>query len=921
MLVIDSSGSINATELAQMKTAMKAFVSAFLPETPTEIAIVEFDTNSAITHAFSTNETSLNNQIDAAVAGGNTNWDDALFDARSLLPNRPSKPDLIVFASDGNPNVRAGHTDVGLGHAGAAVSVTEADAMDWATDESDEAKTDGARILGIGIGSDLDAATMSAITGNVKSPPAPIDENVDLITTGFGTLATDLSTLAAALCGGITVHKVIDTDGNLGTTGDQITSGAPVTNWCYTPTSSGGTVTPANDCTDATGTTDTFQISPSGNYTVSMAETVQPGYALVGASCTGANNNGTFDNVDSVDGINLDTTDIVSCTFYNTELGSIEWEKRNEANLGHPLQGGASFTVGGASGPFACDGILTNPVTVVDNGANDADSDPGQLKLNNVCPGSYTVTETVAPAGFALDDDPTRAVTVASGSLIQVIGTQAVDDDGNTDESDFHNRLGSISWEKRDETGSSPHALQGGATFTLGGASGPFSCNGNVTNPVTVADNGANDADPAAGQIVVNNVCLGTYTVTETAAPAGYLVDDDPTRSVTVSNAELNPVIGTQGTDDDGNTDESDFHNIPAGTIVIVKDTVPNGPQDFSFTENIPGCTVGPLDDDADGTLSNMVTCSNVNAATDPYTVTENPEPTHALTALNCDDANSTENVGTRTATINLEPGETVTCTFTNTTTAQFIVNKDFQPNNAQNVNITLTCSSGTVANDDPSASEADPANFTVTGFGSGTTCSASETPPPVGYTVNDSGCQNVPITPGGTASCTMINQLAGSITIIKDAVPNDPQDFDFACSSLGTFSLDDDADGTLSNTKNFPNVTPGTYTCTESNEPGWQISISCNDPDNGSTVAPPTATIDVDAGENVTCTFTNTFAPGPPAVGGIVGLLDSTDTGSAARSELPAAGFNVFPLLLAMLAALSGVALVAWTARQAARR
>ena len=162
-------------------------------------------------------------------------------------------------------------------------------------------------------------------------------------------------------------------------------------------------------------------------------------------------------------------------------------------------------------------------------------------------------------------------------------------------------------------------------------------------------------------------------------------------------------MIGTQGTDDDGNTDESDFHNIPASARSSSSRTpCRTDPQDFSFTENIPGCTVGPLDDDADGTLlSTMVTCSNVNAATDPYTVTENPEPTHALTALNCDDANSTENTGTRTATINLEPGETVTCTFTNTTTAQFIVNKDFQPNNAQNVTITLTCTSGTVANDD----------------------------------------------------------------------------------------------------------------------------------------------------------------------------------------------------------------------------
>src|SRR4029078_8753419 len=46
-------------------------------------------------------------------------------------------------------------------------------------------------------------------------------------------------------------------------------------------------------------------------------------------------------------------------------------------------------------------------------------------------------------------------------------------------------------------------------------------------------------------------------------APGGYPRDDEVTRPVTVSNSELNAVIGTQGTDQTGNTDESDFHDIP----------------------------------------------------------------------------------------------------------------------------------------------------------------------------------------------------------------------------------------------------------------------------------------------------------------------------------------------------------------------
>src|SRR6185436_3541594 len=59
-----------------------------------------------------------------------------------------------------------------------------------------------------------------------------------------------------------------------------------------------------------------------------------------------------------------------------------------------------------------------------------------------------------------------------------------------------------------------------------------------------------------------------------------------------------------------------------------------------------------------------------------------------------------------------------------------------------------------------------------------------------------------------------------GSITIIKDAVPNAPQDFSFTASPappLANFSLDDDpSDATLLNTKVFNLTTFQTYSVTE---------------------------------------------------------------------------------------------------------
>jgi hypothetical protein len=91
---------------------------------------------------------------------------------------------------------------------------------------------------------------------------------------------------------------------------------------------------------------------------------------------------------------------------------------------------------------------------------------------------------------------------------------------------------------------------------------------------------------------------------------------------------------------------------------------------------------------------------------------------------------------------------------------------------------------------------------------------------------------------------------------VVKDSVPNDPQNFSFTAGgglAPANFHLDDDADGTLSNTQVFNDVEPGSgYSISESVPAGWyQGQAVCDD---GS---PPSA-VDVSAGETVTCTFTN---------------------------------------------------------------
>ena len=121
----------------------------------------------------------------------------------------------------------------------------------------------------------------------------------------------------------------------------------------------------------------------------------------------------------------------------------------------------------------------------------------------NVPLDTYTVTENVPPAGYNADPNPQMAY-VTSSSTITLQFTNTL-------------KPGSIEIKKVDEENN----LLGGATFKI------------EPNPydgaeLLVTDNGAEDADPTEGIILLENVPLGTYTVTENAAPAGYEADPNP---------------------------------------------------------------------------------------------------------------------------------------------------------------------------------------------------------------------------------------------------------------------------------------------------------------------------------------------------------------------------------------------------------
>ncbi len=123
----------------------------------------------------------------------------------------------------------------------------------------------------------------------------------------------------------------------------------------------------------------------------------------------------------------------------------------------------------------------------------------------------------------------------------------------------------------------------------------------------------------------------------------------------------------------------------------------------------------------------------------------------------------------------------------------------------------------------------------------------------------------NVGLGLGETVSCTFTNSPAptGTIVIAKDAIPDDPEVFNFVGlpPPAGDFDLDDDPASAVPNSMTFTGVPAGSHEVVETIAPGWDLTgINCTDPDGGTTVdlGGRQATIDLDDGETVTCTFTN---------------------------------------------------------------
>jgi hypothetical protein len=96
------------------------------------------------------------------------------------------------------------------------------------------------------------------------------------------------------------------------------------------------------------------------------------------------------------------------------------------------------------------------------------------------------------------------------------------------------------------------------------------------------------------------------------------------------------------------------------------------------------------------------------------------------------------------------------------------------------------------------------------------------------------------------------IEEQPGTIIVEKQTDPN---------GALDMFTFTGDAEGTISDGQKIvvSGLQPGTYTSQETVPAGWDLAaIVCDDNNSSGNLSNRTATFRLEAGETVTCTFTN---------------------------------------------------------------
>lgn len=575
-LIADTSGSLGATGIADLKSAMTSFVNSFRG-TNTRMSLFSFSDISPGTIAgnfptllpVTTAPQSLlfAAQYAAWGASGGTNWDRGF----AAAANSPESYDLAILLTDGNPSVIRDDLVPG---ASAFNSLQDIDAGVFS---ANQLKAKGTRIVALGVGQEFTPAS----DNNLRAVSGPVAGSDYYRAVDFAAATDALVTLANEHCSGtIGVQKMIVPAG--GTIADATPAPA---GWQF---AASGTTAAATVQAPATRTTTAggdgkveFAVSftaPATSGPVQLLETQQAGYELLPVGTGSAARNATC--VNAATGTTVPVTNAgtsaqpgavvqasrgqrIECKIYNRVLppGKLEVEKRSTPATGATVRPGENVTytltfrnVGGLPVTVNHDDVLTDVLDEATLTGNVSAQSPLQSALTPTGD-RIRITGSLAPG---MERTVSYMVTVrnpiptaANGVLRNVVvpsGEQPPTGCAPGTPCTEHPVRGSLSWNKVDGAGE----LLGGSEWTLTplGANGLPQPGSTITILDCVSGSAAGctgpDRDPVSGKFAIAGLAIGAYELRETKAPAGFKLLADPITVTVNTNLAVGDIVNAQ---------------------------------------------------------------------------------------------------------------------------------------------------------------------------------------------------------------------------------------------------------------------------------------------------------------------------------------------------------------------------------------
>ena len=522
VLILDLSTSISAAQRTDYANGLEQMVEA-LQGTGSRVSVVTYNAAAANPNTFGIANltsadspgliTSLRNGVlNGANFAAGTNWDDGFQRAATLAAGSPGVYDLAMMITDGAPNYsRTSSSSYDVRFHSVENAVLSANAI----------KAQGIPVWTVGVGNAIGNPLGEV---NLRAVSGPGDYFVGAWESLGGTLE-DIATAATCQVPIEVSKTTVSAAGATTTLVDDWTFGAlkaaesPGTLLGATPQ----TTSPTNDHLAKWSMRFT---EPSGqSATVTLSETVKPGWTLTQVVCNA---------VDLTDSIVLsgDQASVAlnltvgqttqSCVFTNTETplpADVTWSK--VANETEELLGGSEWTLTGPEVP--ADTVVVDCTSAPCAVGAFLDQNPiaGQFKLMDLPWGDYTLTESKPPVGYSGVGYFEFTIDVSNGGTTVDLG-------------DATNSTlpGAVSWSKVDSVNGE---LLSGSEWKIVGPA-PSLTEVAIIDCTSTPCLGP-DVDPISGQFELEELEWGSYTVTETKAPPGYIGGVEFTFTVDALNA------------------------------------------------------------------------------------------------------------------------------------------------------------------------------------------------------------------------------------------------------------------------------------------------------------------------------------------------------------------------------------------------